>query len=106
MNPNQYAEEIKFALRVPLNTVLGYSEMLIEQAEIDKMESISIDLKKIELAVNQLLNKLNQLIDVSHLNSDDVDMHSIPDEDKRMIEDTVMSADLMEGYKKNIDIAN
>lgn len=96
-NPNQYAAEIKFALRVPLNNVIGFTEMLCEQAETDGLNSIAQDLDKIETSAKQLLEKLNALIDVSHLNSDTVEISAIPDADKRMIEDAVMSADLMDG---------
>ncbi len=47
-------------LRTPLNQIIGYSEMLIEQAQEDGLDAIAPDLQKIRVSGRQLLDKLNE----------------------------------------------
>jgi DNA-binding response OmpR family regulator len=53
--------ETRHQLRTPLNHIIGYSEMLIEEAEENQLERFGADLRKIHAAGKQLLGELDQL---------------------------------------------
>jgi len=54
-------------LRTPMNAIIGYSEMLIEEAE-DSGEQASVpDLKKIQSAGRHLLGLINDVLDLSKI---------------------------------------
>ena len=52
-------------LRTPLNQIIGYSEMLAEQAQEDRQLSLVSDLDKIGIAGRQLLAIINNRFDTS-----------------------------------------
>jgi signal transduction histidine kinase len=54
-------------LRTPLNAVIGYSEMLIEDAEELGQEEFIPDLQKIREASKQLLSLINDVLDLSKI---------------------------------------
>ncbi len=54
---------IRHQLRTPLNHIIGYSEMLLEEAEEQQLESFVADLDKIHTAGKQLLLMINDLLD-------------------------------------------
>jgi signal transduction histidine kinase/DNA-binding response OmpR family regulator len=77
-------------LRTPLNAIIGYSELLQEDAEAkgDK-ESIG-DLKKIESAGRLLLGLINNILDLSKIEAERMDVF-IEDVDLRVLADEVLS---------------
>ena len=56
-------------LRTPMNAVLGYSEMLIEEAEDIGQDNFIPDLKKINQAGTHLLSLINDVLDLSKIES-------------------------------------
>jgi CheY-like chemotaxis protein len=56
-------------LRTPMNAILGYSEMLIEDAEDSGQDDFIPDLKKINHAGNHLLTLINDVLDLSKIES-------------------------------------
>ena len=56
-------------LRTPMNAILGYSEMLIEEAEDIGQEDFIPDLKKINSAGNHLLALINDVLDLAKIES-------------------------------------
>jgi signal transduction histidine kinase/CheY-like chemotaxis protein len=56
-------------LRTPMNAILGYSEMLIEDAEDAGPDDAVADLKKIHQAGNHLLALINDVLDLSKIES-------------------------------------
>jgi signal transduction histidine kinase/CheY-like chemotaxis protein len=56
-------------LRTPMNAILGYSEMLIEEAEDAGQEDSIPDLKKINQAGTHLLALINDVLDLSKVES-------------------------------------
>ena len=54
-------------LRTPMNAIIGYSEMLIEDAEDDGNESAADDLKKIHSAGSHLLSLINDVLDLAKI---------------------------------------
>ncbi len=56
-------------LRTPLNAILGYSEMLIEEARDLEQDDFIPDLKKINQAGMNLLTLINDVLDLSKIES-------------------------------------
>lgn len=56
-------------LRTPMNAILGYSEMLIEEAEEEGQEDFIPDLQKIHQSGSHLLALINDVLDLSKIES-------------------------------------
>jgi len=54
-------------LRTPLNAIIGYSEMLLEEAEDLEETGFSSDLQKIQAAGKHLLGLINDILDLSKI---------------------------------------
>jgi signal transduction histidine kinase/CheY-like chemotaxis protein len=54
-------------LRTPMNAIIGYSEMLIEEAEDLKLDGFAPDLNKIRSAGRHLLSLINDILDLSKI---------------------------------------
>ena len=74
-------------LRTPMNAILGYSEMLMEEAEGLEQEDFIPDLKKINQAGTHLLALINDVLDLSKIESgkmeafaESIDLDSLIDE--------------------------
>ncbi|UCG71253.1 MAG: response regulator [Chromatiales bacterium] len=61
-------------LRTPMNAILGYSEMLMEEAEELEQEDFIPDLKKINSAGTHLLSLINDVLDLSKIESGKMDV--------------------------------
>jgi len=62
-------------LRTPMNAIIGYSEMLLEEAEDLEMESFASDLQKIHGAGNHLLSLINDILDLSKIEAGKMDLY-------------------------------
>ena len=60
---------LDYQARAPLNGVIGYSEILLENAAEQGQEEIIPDLEKIHAAGNLFLARLNNIIDFSNLDA-------------------------------------
>jgi len=60
---------LRHELRTPLNHIIGYSELLIEEAEDLGQDSLLPDLQKIQKAGTSLLTMLNTILDSSKVAS-------------------------------------
>ena len=61
-------------LRTPLNAVIGYSEMLAEEAEELGYDDFIPDLEKIRTAGRHLLEMINQVLDLAKIEAGKVDL--------------------------------
>ena len=62
-------------LRTPLNAIIGYSEILIEDAEEMDQTIIIPDLKKINEAGNHLLSVINDILDISKIEAGKMELY-------------------------------
>lgn len=62
-------------LRTPMNAILGYSEMLIEEAEDTGQDDFVPDLQKIHAAGKHLLSLINDVLDLSKIEAGKVELH-------------------------------
>jgi len=63
-------------LRTPLNAVIGYSQMLQEEAEADGRKTDLQDLQKIETAGKHLLELINAILEMSKIDAGKVEISS------------------------------
>ncbi|MGH8471848.1 MAG: sensor histidine kinase, partial [Gammaproteobacteria bacterium] len=59
----QSASHLRHELRTPINHIIGYSELLLEEAEDSALKPFSRDLQKIHTAGKTLLEMINTLFD-------------------------------------------
>jgi PAS domain S-box-containing protein len=61
-------------LRTPMNAIIGYSEMLAEEAEDEGLEDMLSDLNKITAAGKHLLSLINDVLDLSKIEAGKMDL--------------------------------
>ena len=66
---SEFLANMSHELRTPMNAVLGYSEMLMEEAEDVGQEDFIPDLKKINQAGSHLLSLIDDVLDLSKVES-------------------------------------
>ena len=71
---SEFLANMSHELRTPMNAILGYSEMLMEEAEDLEQEGFIPDLKKINQAGNHLLSLINDVLDLSKIEAGRMDV--------------------------------
>ncbi|MDX2456546.1 MAG: response regulator [Gammaproteobacteria bacterium] len=66
---SEFLANMSHELRTPMNAILGYSEMLMEEAEDLGQEDFIPDLKKINQAGTHLLSLINDVLDLAKIES-------------------------------------
>jgi signal transduction histidine kinase/CheY-like chemotaxis protein len=66
---SQFLANMSHELRTPLNAIIGYSEMLTEEAEELGQEAFVPDLQKIRTSGRHLLGLINEILDLSKIES-------------------------------------
>jgi signal transduction histidine kinase len=69
-----FLAKMSHELRTPLNAVIGYSEILIETCEEDQNAGTRADLERINAAGKHLLSLVADVLDMSKIESNDVEM--------------------------------
>ena len=72
---SEFLAKMSHELRTPLNAVLGYSELLLEDAEIDGRGQQIADLQKISAAGKHLLAMVNDILDISKIEAGKMVLH-------------------------------
>jgi len=76
-------------LRTPMNAIIGYSEMLAEEAEDDGLDAMIPDLEKINTAGKHLLALINDILDLSKIEAGRVDLYLERFELAQMLDEAV-----------------
>lgn len=81
---SQFLANMSHELRTPLNAIIGYSELLIEDAQADGQKGLETDLTKIRSSAKHLLELINGVLDLSKIEAgkmelifDDVDIQAL-----------------------------
>jgi signal transduction histidine kinase/DNA-binding response OmpR family regulator len=91
-------------LRTPMNAIIGYSEMLAEDAEDAGNEEAVADLKKIHSAGTHLLALINDVLDLSKIEAGRMDLYLEEFEIPAMVGEVVTTIDAL--VKKNDNTLN
>ncbi len=81
---------VSHELRTPLTTIIGYSEMLIEQATADKHTQYLDDLKQVHSAGQHLLALINDILDFSKIEAGKLEVAHDPYAPTSLIQDLMV----------------
>jgi signal transduction histidine kinase len=71
-----FLAKMSHELRTPLNAVIGYSEMILENAEMAAgSEQKKSDLQRINASGKHLLSLVNEVLDLSRIENNEMDIH-------------------------------
>ncbi|HET7593959.1 MAG TPA: ATP-binding protein [Stellaceae bacterium] len=84
---SQFLAAMSHELRTPLNAVIGYSELLLEDAERDGREEHIADLRRIHGAGRHLLSLVSDVLDLSKIEAGRMDVVATPVELGRFIDE-------------------
>ncbi|WP_062013203.1 response regulator [Aureimonas sp. AU4] len=73
---SQFIANMSHELRTPLSAVIGYAEMLEEEVEDLGEEHLLADLKKIEQNARHLLSLINDVLDLSKIEAERMDVYA------------------------------
>ena len=73
---SQFLANMSHELRTPLSAVIGYSEMVQEELEDLGEAALIADMKKIEANARHLLGLINDVLDISKIEADRVEIYA------------------------------
>jgi signal transduction histidine kinase len=91
---------VSHELRTPLTTIIGYSEMLLEQAESDNLPQYSADLKQVHAAGQHLLTLINDILDLSKIEAGKLEVAKEQFAPASLFQDLMLSVEPL-GKKNN-----
>jgi PAS domain S-box-containing protein len=72
---SQFIANMSHELRTPLTAVIGYGEMLEEEAQERGLDTMLDDLRKINSNARHLLSLINDVLDISKIEAGKMDVH-------------------------------
>jgi signal transduction histidine kinase len=72
---SQFLANMSHELRTPLNAIIGYSELLAEDAEETNQRDLMADLRKIDKSGKYLLALINEILDLSKIESGKMELY-------------------------------
>jgi PAS domain S-box-containing protein len=78
LSKSQFLAGMSHELRTPLNAVIGYSELLIDDAEDEGLDGFTPDLHKIRGAGKHLLGIINDILDLSKVEAGKIELFIEP----------------------------
>jgi len=70
-----FLAKMSHELRTPMNAIIGYSEMLLEDASDDGNERAATDLNKVLAAARHLLGLINDVLDISKIEAGKMELY-------------------------------
>ncbi len=98
----QFLANMGLELRTPMNAIIGYTEMLQEDAKELEQNEFLLDLQKIHGASFHLLDLINNLFDMSQIESSQLDLYLETFDIAPMIQDVVATVSPLLEKRSNI----
>ncbi|MBO1080968.1 response regulator [Roseomonas haemaphysalidis] len=109
MAKSQFIANMSHELRTPLSAVIGYSEMLEEEAEeLDGADAFREDLGKIKSNARHLLSLINDVLDLSKIEAGKMEVQPEDFDAATLLQEVASTVDALVGKKGNalvLDIA-
>lgn len=86
---SDFLAQMSHELRTPLNAIIGYSEMLLEDAQEKNDDALSADLEKISGAGRHLLALINSVLDISKIEAGKMELFLETFNIGKMLNDTL-----------------
>ena len=86
---SEFMASMSHELRTPLNAVIGYAEILLEDAQANHDDSAESDLNRIIRAAQHLLGLINEVLDIAKIESGSTEMTAEAFNPANMIEEVV-----------------
>ncbi len=96
---SRFLAMVSHELRTPLTTIIGYSEMLLEQAEADNLPQYTADLNQVHTAGQHLLMLINDILDFSKIEAGKLEIARDPYAPASLVRDLMVSVEPL--VKKN-----
>jgi signal transduction histidine kinase/HAMP domain-containing protein len=102
---SEFLANMSHELRTPLNAVIGYSQLLQEEAQDAGVTAGVADLKKIEMAGNHLLDLINNVLDLSKIEAGRMEASIEPTNVPALVADVrLMIAPLIERNNNRLEV--
>jgi PAS domain S-box-containing protein len=88
---SQFLANMSHELRTPLNAIIGYTEILIEDAEYEQRLDAAKDANKVRTSATHLLSLINEILDLSKIEAGKMDITREPTPLTDVIADLVSS---------------
>lgn len=86
---SQFLANMSHELRTSMNAIIGYSEILMEEAEDMEQGDLTLDLTKIHGAGKHLLNLIDDILDLSKIEAGHMELYLENFDIKNLISETV-----------------
>jgi PAS domain S-box-containing protein len=102
---SQFLANMSHELRTPLNAIIGYSEMLIEEAQDVGDDGYVPDLRKIHTSGRHLLGLINDILDLSKIESGKMELYLETFDIRSLIDEVGMTVrPLVEKNRNVLDV--
>ena len=99
---SRFLANMSHELRTPLSAVIGYSEMLEEEAEELGQESLLKDLGKIKSNAQHLLGLINDVLDLSKVEAEKMDLYPEDIDIAAFVSDAAATVEALVSKKGNV----
>jgi len=96
---SSFLASMSHELRTPMNAIIGYSEMLTEDAEDDGLDDMAADLNKVNAAGKHLLSLINDILDISKIEAGRMELFMETFDLRQMLDDATSTAQPL--FEKN-----
>lgn len=98
---SRFLANMSHELRTPLNAIIGYSEILMEEATETEQEEILPDLQKIHTAGRHLLGLINDVLDLSKIESGKMELYLETFEVEKLVREVLATVQPSAEIKNN-----
>ncbi len=101
MQKSRFLANMSHEFRTPLNAIIGYSEMLMEEAEDRGYRELLPDLRRIERSGHHLLTLINNLLDMSKIEAGKIEVFMEQFDVERIVREVITAIQPLAGKKSN-----